>query len=382
MAAGAGAQEFDPTQFGEVTPGLVYTIDSRPVRGRALLSGPGRFEGPLPLTVPAELQGEYWIDVTAPGYEAQRARVLFPGSGTPLEILPGSRPTGGGATARAFLWPGLANLTSGTPDPVRGLGLATAGGVGVTGLLASEFRRRDAEDATTPADTPPGDLAAETAARIEAARAEGTQSAAASARTDWALFAAAAWGASLLDTYLFQPDAAATVDLTDVSFALEPLSRGQAVLRSALVPGFGQVYARRPAAAAVAFYGVLGSLTGLLVAEHAYEESVDQLSALEDLYQDPGADPEALALVRDAIDDQVAAADDRRQIRNILAGVTGGLWVWNVLDAGIGTRPPREPPPDMGKRELGSASWFSGNLQLLLPPFGGRPGCATITLMF
>ncbi len=91
-------------------------------------------------------------------------------------------------------------------------------------------------------------------------------------------------------------------------------------------------------AAAVAFYGTLGSLTGLLVAEHAYEESVDQLTALEDLYQDPGADPEAVGLVREAIDEQVASAEDRRQVRNILAGITAGFWLWNVIDAGIGTR--------------------------------------------
>ena len=383
LAAPALAQDFDPTQFGEETPGLVYTIDSRPIRGRAVLTGPGRFQGPLPLTVPAELQGEYWIDVTAPGYEAQRARVLFPGSGAPLEVIPGSRPGGGSSTARAFLWPGLANLSSDDPDPVRGYGLAFAGGVGVTGLVASELRRRNAADDAALAPTPPGNLAAETAARINAAKAEGTESAATSARTDWAFFMAGAWGASLVDSYLFEPGGAPTADLTEVTFDLEPHSRGQAMLRSALIPGFGQVYAGREGAAAVAFYGTVGSLTGLLMAEHAYEESVDQLSALEDLYEDPGADPEALGMVRQAIDEQVTSADDRRQVRNILAGITAGFWLWNVVDAGLGTRPPSPPPPvETGAGPRDGASGLPGSLKLVLPPFGAHPGCAKIMLIF
>jgi hypothetical protein len=365
----AGAQTFDQSPYPEEPAGLVYTIDSRPVRGHAQLSGRSRFQGSMPLSVPAELMGEYRIQVTAPGYETQRGHLRFPGSGAPL-ALRSAREADAGALARACVWPGFAAMTSGESDPVRGVGLATAGGVGVTGLVASEVRRRDAEG-DTPTPPAPGDLGGETRARIEEARNAGVAEAARSARNTWAIFTAAAWGLSLLDTYALAPGIeGAAVDLTEVTLELKPFSRGEAALRS-LIPGFGQTYARRRGAAIAAFYGALGSLTSCLIAENAYEESRTQIAALEDLYDDPGADPEALALVRAEIESESETAEDRERLRNILLGITAGVWALNVVDAWIGT-----PAPDSaGERAQGAFP-----LRVALVP-GPAPGCR-ITVPF
>jgi len=288
--------------------------------------------------VPAELLGEYRIQVTAPGYETERGHLRFPGSGAPL-TLRSARATDSGALGRALVWPGYAALASGYSEPVRG-GLATAAVVGVTGLVASEIRRRDAEGSAAAAPDP-GDLSAVTEARIAEARQAGISDAARSARTDWAIFTAATWGLSLLDTYAFAPGIGQpAVDLTEVTLTLTPMDGGQATFRS-LIPGFGQTYARRGGAAFAAFYGALGSLTGFLMAEHAYEESRTQIAALENLYNDPGADPETLTTIRQEITDESETAEDRERLRNILAGVTAGIWAANLLDAWIGTPTPR-----------------------------------------
>jgi uncharacterized protein DUF5683 len=335
LAAGrACSQPDDPGTYSEEPAGLFYTIDSQPVRGQAQLVGRNRFQGQMPISMPAELMGDYRLRITAPGYETQAGHITFPGSGAPVELGPQRV-----SFARAIAWPGLAALSSGESEPVRGWGMATAAGVGVTGLVASEIRRRDAENGSG-GDPEPGDSSEETAARIQEARDAGAEEAASSARNDWAIFTAATWGLSLLDTYALAPGIdRAQVDLTEVDLTLSPLSRGQAVLRS-LIPGFGQTYARRNKAGALAFYGALGSVTGLLMAEHAYEESRMQVNALEDLYQDPGADPEALVAIRSEIEDESETASDREQLRNIMAGITAGVWAINLLDAWIGTPTP------------------------------------------
>jgi hypothetical protein len=357
LASTAGAQGSD--EFAEEPAGLVYTIDSQPVRGHAELTGRNRFQGPMPLTVPAELRGEYGIQVTAPGYEEQRGILRFAGSGAPLELVPPEK-----SFARTCIWPGFATMTSGQSDPVRGLGLALAAGVGVTGLVGSEIRRRGADEATSPAE--PGDLESETEARIQTAKDQGTADAARSARTDWAIFTAATWGLSLLDTYAFAPGIGGSqVDLTDATFNLRPLSKPKAVFRSLLAPGFGQSYARRHGASVLFYYGALGSLTGLLIAEQAYEESLDQLSALEGIYDDPGADPEALVIIHDEIDRQSGTAGDRHKLRNIMAGVTASVWAINLVDAWIGTPTPEAP------RE-GAARDGAFRLAVVVGP---EPGC-------
>jgi hypothetical protein len=334
-AGRARSQPDDPGTYSEEPAGLFYTIDSQPVRGQAELIGRNRFQGQMPISMPAELMGDYRIRVTAPGYETQAGHITFPGSGAPVELGPERV-----SFARAAAWPGLAALSSGESEPVRGWGMAIAAGVGVTGVVANEIRRRDAENGTGE-DPEPGDASEETAARIQEARDAGAEEAASSARNDWAIFTAATWGLSLLDTYALAPGIdRAQVDLTEVDLTLSPLSRGQAVLRSLILPGFGQTYARRNGAGALAFYSALGSVTGLLMAEHAYEESRLQLNALEDLYQDPGADPEALVAIRSEIEDESETASDRERLRNIMAGITAGVWAINLLDAWIGTPTP------------------------------------------
>lgn len=324
-------------------PPSVFTVDSDPVRAHAVLRGRTSFQGKLPLSVPGDLTGEYQLDLTAPGFETQRVRVLFPGTFGGSPELRSPRNTEPSALAKAVLWPGLAELTGGQGDGYRGFGFMTAGIIGVGGFITTDLIRRQAEDDAAEAiarRNAARDLGESTGAAIAGARESGTAAAARETRWNWVALAGATWGISLIDTYFLTPQAGeADVDFTDLRFDLQPLSRTQAFFRS-LVPGLGQYYTGRRRAGALAFYGGLAAVTGTLIAEYSYVEAVEQLAAIQVLYDDPLADPEEVSIFRDETERQADVAGDRRTLRNVMVGVTAAVWVVNLLDAVLSTPKP------------------------------------------
>jgi hypothetical protein len=342
LAAAAPGQTPGDTgtpSWAEERPGY-YTVNTRPDRADAALIGPSRLTGVTPLALPGDLLGSYRLEINSYGYEHQRVEIEFPGNAGPVE-LSSPRPTGAGGIVKAVAWPGLAELTGGQGDAYRGAGFALAGGVGVIGLIAAEVRRSSAEDDLGASNEATGGDPNERARiRLDAASQAATADAASDATRDWLAFMGAVWGVSLIDTYFLTPGPGRVdTDITSLTFGLSPMSRGEAVLRS-LVPGLGQYYAGRQRAGQVAFLGALASVTGLLMAEHAYEESLITLRAYEELYEDPLADPEEVEIFRGAVEDQSSTAKDHRDTRNILAGVTAGVWVANLVDAYLGTPSP------------------------------------------
>ena len=316
--------------------GGYYIIDAEPVRADAELGGPGRFSGVVPLAIPGDITGSFQLDVTARGYEDQRLRVDFPGGAGPLSWR-SPRPAHAAGVAKALLWPGLAEIASETGDAYRGYGFATAGGAGVIGILAAWNRQGNAEDDLATALEREGDTPGERADLALAAAAHGaTAEAADEAVNDWIYLTAAAWGSSLLDTYFLTPGPGqVTEDLTELRFRMQPLARSEAVLRS-LVPGLGQYYAGRRTAGQIAFFSGLAAVSGLLMAEHSYDEAVHTAVAYGELYSDPLADPEQVAVYRTALDAANDTADSRQTTRNIMAGITAGVWVANLIDAYFG----------------------------------------------
>jgi hypothetical protein len=345
-------------ELGEQPPGFstgepvssFYTIDSRPVRARMSLEGSTRLQGIAPLTIPGDLTGPFLVKVEATGYEMQRGVLRFPGAGGPLEVNPDDET--GGVLLPALLWPGLGEIRRGQGDGLRGAGFAAAGGVGVSGVVLAELRRRDAEEnadrATSEQGNAPG-LPERTALQLEAARETAVADRARAARRDWAIVSAAVWGLSLLDTYRLTPRMAGTeLAHNDLTLNLKPLSRGQAFMRS-IVPGLGQYYTGRRTAGAFYFFGGLAAGTVFLASEHRYSEAANRLAAVQALYDDPFADPESLALIRPAVEEETEKADDARKQRNLTAAIAAGVWGANLLDAVLAT--PSPPDDDQaGKR--------------------------------
>jgi hypothetical protein len=341
-ATGSPAQGLADLPPAEELPS-VFTVDSDPVRAHAVLRGPTSFQGKLPLSVPGDLTGEYQLDLTAPGFETQRVRVLFPGTFGGSPELRSPRNTEPSALAKAMLWPGLAELTGGQGDGYRGFGFMTAGIAGVGGFITTDWIRRQAEDDAAEAiarRNAARDLGESTGAGLAGARESGTAAAARETRWNWVALAAATWGISLIDTYFLTPQAGeAEVEFTDLRFELRPLSRTQAFLRS-LAPGLGQYYTGRRRAGTLAFYGGLAAVTGTLIAEYSYVEAVERLAAIQVLYDDPLADPEEVSIFRGEAERQADIAADRRTLRNVMVGVTAAVWVVNLLDAVLSTPKP------------------------------------------
>jgi hypothetical protein len=363
----ASAQELDEQApgFGIEEPvSTFYTIDSEPERARMSLHGTTRLQGYAPLTIPGDLYGSFQIEAELPGYERQRGLVRFPGAAGPIEVEPAL--SGARALLPALAWPGMGEIRRRGGDAVRGAGWLAAGVAGVGGLVAAEVQRRNAEDEVASARaqslSAPG-LAERTAAQVQVARETANADGARSARRDWALVSAAIWTLSIVDTYYWTPRLAdAEVDLTDVTLHLKPLRRGEAVLRS-IVPGLGQYYAGRRTAAGLAFFGGLAAGTIFVVSEHRYSDAVNRLAAVEALYADPLADPEALALIRPAVEEEAEKSEDARKLRNLTAALAAGVWGANILDALLAT-----PGSSGGNESTGSSPEARGSTRFTFTP--------------
>ncbi len=315
-----------------------YSVETIPPGIRLELSGRNRLIGPSPLSIPADIQGVYRLQATGPGYETQRARLVLPGGGQPVELA-GPHDVGLATLSLALLWPGTAELRQGSQ--LRGRGWAIAGAVGAVATLVNHLGLQDELDYAAEArqalnQTTGG--SARQLAMVEVVRHEAKATRSRAARRDWALFTGAIWGLSLVDHFLLTPGLdRAEIGLTEVTIELQPLSRVEAGWRSLLTPGMGQLYAGRPRAAALAMFGTLTAGVTLLATEHYYDEAVNRVAAIEQLYNEPQADPETLATLRPTLADEVQTADSRRTTRNVLLGVTAGAWALSIVDAYLGT---------------------------------------------
>jgi len=103
-------------------------------------------------------------------------------------------------------------------------------------------------------------------------------------------------------------------------------SRKDAVFRSMLLPGFGQLYNRQPVKAAafgVAELGLLGGALAYHLSGAAAESDYRSKSAAGALGPDPSGTAAALR----------ARAEDRYRTRNVLLFAAAGVWALNVADA-------------------------------------------------
>ena len=114
-------------------------------------------------------------------------------------------------------------------------------------------------------------------------------------------------------------------------------SKKDAIFRSLLIPGWGQIYNREPVKGYV-FMGAIGASIGTGIAFHLIGTSAEQT------YKSTTTGPAlcasaGLPATCTAEQQQAAAeslrtkAESRYTVRNVALGVAGSLWLLNVLDA-------------------------------------------------
>jgi len=128
----------------------------------------------------------------------------------------------------------------------------------------------------------------------------------------------------------FQPTVAAAAEAGDI-------------LRSAVVPGWGQYHNGRYARGTVMMGSALVTLTAIGGTTLQYNRHVDS-------YQDSYRRFQAATYVGDAIEFHRQAvenwneADELYRYRSILIGVAAAVWAWSVLDMAFGPQVRPAPP--------------------------------------
>ena len=128
-----------------------------------------------------------------------------------------------------------------------------------------------------------------------------------------------------------------------VALALQPTAAEAGnILRSAVVPGWGQYHDGRYARGTVMMGSALVTLAAIGGTTLQYNRHVDS-------YQDSYRRFQAATYVGDAIEFHRQAAeswneaDELYRYRSILIGVAAAVWAWSVLDMAFG--PPARPAP-------------------------------------
>ena len=113
-------------------------------------------------------------------------------------------------------------------------------------------------------------------------------------------------------------------------------SKKDAIFRSLLIPGWGQIYNREPVKGYV-FMGAIGASIGTGIAFHLIGASAEQAyKSANDaaLCASAGLPATCTAEQKQAAADSLRTkAESRYTVRNVALGVAGSLWLLNVLDA-------------------------------------------------
>ena len=114
--------------------------------------------------------------------------------------------------------------------------------------------------------------------------------------------------------------------------SLTPLTRGRAVLRSAVVPGWGQRYLGRDREGSLFFFGAAAVGAAAGYAHSRYASAMDDYEERRDAY----AVAEGVEEIRGAylaMEDSYREVRDRRDRRNALLWTGAVIWAAGVVDA-------------------------------------------------
>jgi hypothetical protein len=159
---------------------------------------------------------------------------------------------------------------------------------------------------------------------------------------------------------------------------LHPKSAFMALVRSTIVPGWGQFYAEHPTRGLVFMGAAAGGGVFFGITALQYENKLDDYRKAEAAYL-AATTPPQLDVTLKAWQLASEKAEDAYKLRQIALGVTGGIWLLGMIDATLGfprvglgpvllsvdVRPSEASPHDAGSPSS------SGSV---------LPGAATITL--
>ena len=117
-----------------------------------------------------------------------------------------------------------------------------------------------------------------------------------------------------------------------IDAALKKKTTAGAVTRSIFIPGWGQGYQGKTARAWIYGLAFGGGLAGSIIYTGKYNTAIDDYNTIYEQYMDATEEDDILRLGKE----MESAYDDinsSESMRNILYGVTAGIWLWNVIDA-------------------------------------------------
>jgi hypothetical protein len=288
------------------------TVLTSPVDALVTLTGESELRATSPIELEPLWTGRYRVTIEAPGHATVRGALLFPEDGsrpTARSEPPGVTP---GILLRSLNVPGFPHLLSRRAGRGAALLVAGAGGLGAIVLNQAEYRDR--------LDRP--DL--ESQDRAGDFR---------HARRSWTIYTGTVWGLSALD-YIVR----ARMDLlestpTRVTVGAPRLRRAGVMWRSILIPGAGQDYANRKFRGLVWLGATLASGAAYFVAVESRHQILTKLTRAEALLAT--ASPAEFADRQADVDHFVSREESSRQLVNGFALGTAGIYVANILDAGI-----------------------------------------------
>ena len=121
---------------------------------------------------------------------------------------------------------------------------------------------------------------------------------------------------------------------TKLNASLDKKTISAALIRSFILPGWGQYYQEKPVFTWLYPIAILGSGTGALIYSFNYTKKVDDYNSIRDQYLN-AVDENDIEHLRKQMDDSYSEANSVQNIRNIFIISTVTLWLWNVLDTVI-----------------------------------------------
>lgn len=114
---------------------------------------------------------------------------------------------------------------------------------------------------------------------------------------------------------------------------LIPKTRFKAGIRSTVFPGWGQIYSERKTFGVLLNVAQLGAALGTLIAEKNYNDAVDDYKKALTNYEQNKKIYHLRDKYLDVALNKEKNADEAYNDRQIWLYVTGGLWIYNILDA-------------------------------------------------
>lgn len=316
--------------------GDAFSVLSNPPGVSVALKGEDFIVGTTPFRISDLTEGVYKVKVSKGGYESQIGRLMIvPNRGHVLtaKFTPVSRAR---ILLRSAVLPGWGQFHSG--NKVKGTVWATLQASAlVAALLQNSQYKKAVDDHYTSVERYRNATNIEDIkqSRLEMRQKSQAADKAYDDRQITLALAAGIWAFNVLDTAFLSPTLRAnTIMPGSVTFNLSPKTRTKAILRSALLPGWGQFYSGRKTAGILYGLSGLSSAAAAVLANSNYQKIVDDLEDAKGRYMSATAieDIERYGAEMDVYNKD---ADRAFTFRQVTLGLLIAVWAYNILDSAI-----------------------------------------------